>query len=43
MIDGTEVLAIFVAKKTVLSIGDVILIFNVFIFLVASYIFSIEV
>jgi uncharacterized membrane-anchored protein YitT (DUF2179 family) len=43
VIDGTEVLAIFVNKKTVLSIGDVILIFNIFIFLVASYVFSIEI
>ncbi len=43
VIDGTEVLAIFVSKKTVLTIGDVILIFNVLIFLVAAYVFTIEI
>jgi len=43
VIDGTEVLAIFVSKKTSLTIGDVILIFNVLIFLVAAYVFSIEI
>ena len=43
VIDGTEVLAIFVSKKTSLTIGDVILIFNVFIFLVAAYVFNIEI
>ncbi len=42
VIDGTEILAIFVSKKTSLTIGDVILVFNVFIFLVAAYIFNIE-
>ncbi len=43
VIDGTEVLAIFVSKKTSLTIGDVILIFNVLIFLVAAYVFTIEI
>jgi uncharacterized membrane-anchored protein YitT (DUF2179 family) len=43
VIDGTEVLAIFVSKKTSLTIGDVILIFNVLIFSVAAYVFSIEI
>ena len=42
VIDGTEVLAIFVSKKSSLTIGDVILIFNVFIFGVAAYVFSVE-
>ena len=42
VIDGTEILAIFISKKTSLTIGDVILVFNVFIFLVAAYIFNIE-
>lgn len=42
VIDGTEVLAIFISKKTALTIGDVILLFNVLIFGVAAYIFSIE-
>ncbi len=43
VIDGTEVLAVFVSKKTSLTIGDVILIFNVLIFSVAAYVFTIEV
>lgn len=43
VIDGTEVLAIFVSKKTSLTIGDVILILNILIFLVAAYVFTIEI
>ena len=43
VIDGTEVLAIFISKRTSLTIGDVILIFNVIIFLVAAYVFTIEI
>jgi len=43
VIDGTEVLAIFVSKKTSMTIGDVILIFNVLIFSVAAYVFTIEI
>jgi uncharacterized membrane-anchored protein YitT (DUF2179 family) len=43
VIDGTEVLAVFVSRKTSLTIGDVILIFNVLIFSVAAYVFTIEV
>lgn len=42
VIDGTEVLAIYVSKKTGLTIGDVILVFNLFIFSTAAYIFSLE-
>lgn len=43
VIDGTEVLAIFVSKKTSLTIGDVILVFNILIFGVAASIFSLEI
>ncbi|MCD4789675.1 MAG: YitT family protein [Bacteroidales bacterium] len=43
VIDGTEVLAVFISRKTSLTIGDVILIFNVLIFLVAAYVFTIEI
>lgn len=43
VIDGTEVLAIYLSKKTGLTIGDVILIFNVIIFSFGAYILSIEV
>lgn len=43
VIDGTEVLAVFVSRKTSLTIGDVIMIFNIFIFGVAAYAFTIEI
>lgn len=43
VIDGTEVLAVFVSRKTAITIGDVIMLFNVIIFGVAAYVFSIEV
>jgi len=42
VIDGTEVLAVFVSRKISITIGDVILIFNIIIFLVAAYVFTIE-
>lgn len=42
VIDGTEVLAVFVSRKTPLTIGDVILVFNIMIFSVAAYVFTIE-
>lgn len=43
VIDGTEILAIFLSKKRSLSVGDFILIFNILIFSVAAYLLSIEV
>lgn len=43
VIDGTEVLAIFLSKNTGLSIGDIILIFNIIIFSFGAYIISLEV
>lgn len=43
VIDGTEVLAIYLSKKTGLTIGDVILLFNIAIFMVGAYILSIEI
>lgn len=42
VLDGTEVLAIYVSRRTNLSIGDVILIFNIMIFGVAAYFLSVE-
>ncbi len=42
VIDGTEVLAIYLNRKTSLTIGDVILIINIIIFSVAAYLLSIE-
>lgn len=43
VIDGTEVLAVFVSRKISLTIGDVILILNILIFGVAAYVFTIEI
>jgi uncharacterized membrane-anchored protein YitT (DUF2179 family) len=43
VIDGTEVLAIYLNRKNSLSVGDFILIFNVCIFSVAAYLLSVEV
>lgn len=42
VIDGTEVLAIFVSKKSGLTIGDVIMIVNIIIFSAAAWLVSIE-
>ncbi len=43
VIDGTEVLAIHLSKKTGLTIGDIILILNIIIFSFGAYILSIEI
>ncbi|MFN2457409.1 MAG: YitT family protein [Chitinophagaceae bacterium] len=43
VIDGTEVLAIYLNRRTALSVGDFILIFNILIFSVAAYLLSVEV
>ncbi len=42
VIDGTEVLAIFLSKKFRITIGDVILLFNILIFSVVAYLLSVE-
>lgn len=42
VLDGTELLAIYLSRKTGITIGDVILLFNVMIFSVAAYLLSIE-
>ncbi len=42
VIDGTEVLAIFLSRKRSLSVGDFILLFNIVIFSVAAYLLTIE-
>ncbi len=42
VIDGTEVLAIFLSRKRSLSVGDFILLFNIIIFSVAAYVLSVE-
>ncbi|MEZ5044519.1 MAG: YitT family protein [Saprospiraceae bacterium] len=43
IIDGTEVLAIYISRKTSMTVGNVILVFNLFVFLTAAYVFSIEI
>lgn len=42
VIDGTEVLAIYMSRKTTLTVGDIILILNIIIFSIAAYIMNIE-
>ncbi|MBF4982918.1 YitT family protein [Nonlabens mediterrranea] len=43
VIDGTEILAIFLSKKFSTTIGDIIILINVIIFSVAAYLLSIEI
>lgn len=43
VIDGTEILAVFISRKTGFTIGDIILLFNIIIFSVGAYVFSIEI
>jgi uncharacterized membrane-anchored protein YitT (DUF2179 family) len=43
VIDGTEILAIYLSRKISLTVGDFILIFNIIIFSVAAYLLSVEV
>jgi uncharacterized membrane-anchored protein YitT (DUF2179 family) len=42
VIDGTEILALGISKRSTLSIGDVILIINLIIFAVAAFVLSYE-
>jgi len=42
VLDGTEVLAIYLNRKTNMSIGDIILIFNTIIFAVAAFVLSLN-
>lgn len=42
VLDGTEVLAIFLSRKSSLSVGDIILVFNLMIFAVAAYLLGFE-
>ncbi len=42
VLDGTEILAIYLSKKLGVKIGDVIILINIFIFLAAAYLLSIE-
>lgn len=42
VIDGTEVLAIYLSRRYSISVGDFILMFNIVIFSVAAYLYNIE-
>lgn len=42
VIDGTEILAIHLSRRYSISVGDFILLFNILIFSVAAYLYSIE-
>ena len=42
VLDGTETLAILLEKKLPLSLGQVVMIFNVIIFTVAAFVFGVE-
>ena len=42
VIDGTEVLAIYLSRKFSLTIGDVLLLINIFIFSFGAYVLSVE-
>ena len=42
VIDGTEVLAIFISRKTSATIGDIIIIINIVIFGAAAWLLSVE-
>jgi len=43
VIDGTEILAIFMSRKQSLSVGDFILVFNILIFSAAVFLLSVEI
>lgn len=42
VIDGTEILAVYLTRKSFLSLGDIILLINVFIFIIAAFVLNIE-
>ncbi|MCB1137811.1 MAG: YitT family protein [Leptospiraceae bacterium] len=42
VLDGTEIMAIYLGKKTSLAVGDIVLILNILIFSVAAYVVDIE-
>lgn len=43
VIDGTEVLAIYLSRRSSITVGDFILIFNILIFSVAAYLLTMEI
>jgi len=43
VLDGTEILAIFMSRKFSTTIGDIIIVINIFIFAAAAYFLSVEI
>lgn len=43
VIDGTEILAIFLSRKLSITIGDVVMVINIVIFATAAYLLSVEI
>ena len=41
-LDGSEVLAVLVSRKVPFSVGDIILLINVFIFAIAAFVYNLE-
>ena len=41
VLDGSEVLAIYISKKTAMSVGEVVLIFNIILFAIAAKVLSV--
>lgn len=41
-LDGSEVLAVLISRKVPFSVGDIILLINVFIFAIAAFVYSLE-
>lgn len=42
VLDGTEIMAVYITRKSVFSIGDIILVINVLIFIVAAFVLTLE-
>lgn len=42
VIDGTEVLAVTISRKSTLTVGDFITVFNITLFMIAAWVFGIE-
>lgn len=42
VLDGTEILAIYLTKKLRITVGDIILVFNIMIFSVGAWVLSVE-
>ncbi len=42
VIDGTEVMAVAISRKTMLSVGDVITLFNLILFSTSAFLFNLE-